>query len=142
MQEKIITLKTAQLAKEKEFNWSTPDYYGKYLGVANDYTSQSGGYDTERIVTNNWNDGWGSYPTRSEDVECSAPTQSLLQKWLREIHHIHITIEMVSIVSETYCYIIRGNFPLINSYKDLDYEDTYESALEDALEKALNLIYK
>ena len=133
MKESIISFETAKLAKEKKFNIPCENFYIEYI---DDDVADLFNYEEQR------GSGYAELYRNNQEFKYSAPTQSLLQKWLREIHHIHITIEMVSIVSETYCYIIRGNFPLINSYKDLDYEDTYESALEDALEKALNLIYK
>ena len=72
MEEQLISFETAKLAKEK-------DYGGK--GLTTSY-----GYYRDGILcsipTNNKSDFCG------ED-EYSAPTQSLLQKWLREKHNLH-----------------------------------------------------
>ena len=56
------------------------------------YLTEVEGYMTDQFVVSNWNNGNGSYPTRPEDVSCSAPTQSLLQKWLREKYTIMIAV--------------------------------------------------
>ena len=69
-------------------------------------------------------------------------TQSLLQKWLREIHNIHIviTLEFSESLKELWYYgllSIKGNE--INELGDEGYT-TYELALEAALQEALKLI--
>lgn len=67
-----------------------------------------------------------------------APTQSLLQKWLREKYSLHITIFSSS--QESWMYrITKPHQQLNEDFYDEDY-DTYEDALEAALIKALNLI--
>lgn len=103
---------------------------------------------TDRDAVFNWNNGQGSYPTLSKDVSCSAPTQSLLQKWLREVHEINVFI---------YCYGF-GYYPTHDNihlptdkvkYVDRRWNtqnslnlgfETYEQALEIGLQEALKLI--
>jgi len=66
-----------------------------------------------------------------------APTQALLQMWLREVHKIHIRVTFDTL--NTYTYIVynqhtRNINPNLNTYS------TYEQALEAGLVTALNLI--
>lgn len=108
MKEQLISFDTAKLANNKGFLQWTEKRYNK-KGTFND----------------------------SKTWSISAPTQSLLQKWLRETHNIHL-------------YIIPTGFKLSKrfipqfrfsgyEYKDLDFK-TYEEALEKGLQEALNLI--
>lgn len=74
MKESLIKFETAVLAKEVGFNWDVlyaTDYNGDFIPFA-----LEGGY---------WN--WNELITHY-----SIPTQSLLQKWLREVHHIDVYI--------------------------------------------------
>lgn len=69
-------------------------------------------------------------------------TQASLQKWLREVHNIHIviTLEFSESLKELWYYgllSIKGNE--INELGDEGYT-TYELALEAALQEALKLI--
>lgn len=76
---------------------------------------------------------------------CSAPTQSLLQKWLGEVHNIIINV--VAIPYETHDKV-EYHFDIINNFIWLDIDDikktdgfmTPEEALEAGLEEALKLI--
>ena len=75
----------------------------------------------------------GGYP----DCICSDKriSQSLLAKWLREKHNIHlIAYKNINIDGYDWCYITTDGITNINSYK------TYEEAYEIGLQKALNLI--
>lgn len=135
MEEKLVSYPVAKLAKECGFDWPTPDYFGIYLGKLNKYTSQAEEFDSDRTVTTNWNDGRGSYPTLPEDVDCSAPTQSLLQKWLRDVKFIHIPITTVSQHSWQ-CYITEPGEYMEESNM-YDSFMSYEDALEGGLLRAL-----
>ena len=60
---------------------------------------------------------------------------SLLAKWLREEHNIHlIAYKNINIDGYDWCYITTDGITNINSYK------TYEEALEIGLQEALKLI--
>lgn len=62
-------------------------------------------------------------------------TQSLLQRWLREVHKIHITITSVS--QESWMYrITKPGQKLIEGAYGEDF-NSYEEALEDALQYSL-----
>ena len=60
-----------------------------------------------------------------------------LQKWLREVHNIHITVTSISQESWQY-HIQKPKDKLGDNYNE-DYEN-YEEALEDGLYQALLLI--
>ena len=64
-------------------------------------------------------------------------TQASLQKWLREVHNIHIQIIFLPINNRFIFAIYKYGKEDIESV--LEYE-TYEFALEEALQEALKLI--
>ena len=125
MKDTRITFETAKLAKEKGFpqepNKLKIPYYnykGEFKGDVKDWLRKYlKGEDTS-------------------DVESvSAPTQSLLAKWLREEHNIHlIAYKNINIDGYDWCYITTDGITNINSYK------TYEEAYEIGLQEALKLI--
>jgi hypothetical protein len=136
MEEELVSFETAKLAKEKGFNIPVIKHY-----TPKGYCNESEGYQTERLEESNWNDGMGSYPTLSKDVCCSAPTQSLLQKWLREVYNTHLMVEPFYNEQKVLVY----GFDLIT--ERIEEETivekgfkTYEEALEVGLQEALKLI--
>jgi len=77
MSEQLITFKTASTAKEKGFNLKVENYY---IGTNNQLVKA----DSEEDF-NNWFD--------TEQVKwTSAPSQSVLQKWLRDNHNIFLSV--------------------------------------------------
>ena len=86
-----------------------------------------------------------------------APTQSLLQKWLREVHKIDVIITFEPIDDSTVAYVwnvlyLKENggkkaydwHHIICSFSEeiMCWYDTYEEALEEGLQVALKLINK
>jgi hypothetical protein len=65
-----------------------------------------------------------------------------LQKWLKDKHNIHISIDWNIDLKGNYCFMIDtlDKFCIYDGYKNQNYFNTYEECLEFALEKALNLI--
>ena len=125
MEDTRITFETAKLAKEKRFpqepNRRKVPYYnykGEFNGDVTDFLRK---YLREEDTS---------------DVESvSAPTQSMLAKWLREKHNIHlIAYKNINIDGYDWCFITTDGITNINSYK------TYEEALEVGLQEALNFI--
>ena len=125
MEEKLISLETAKLAKKKGFiHTQKKVYYNGELGY---------------LTLDDLKDG-----KLVDNIEY-APTQSLLQKWLREKHGIHISLKTSVIVgSKDEVYY---NVYLIDNTKDnrfyplWEVEDSaYEDALENGLLEALKLI--
>jgi hypothetical protein len=133
MKEKLITFKIAKLAKEKKFDWLTRYYFSQI----NSEPFETHENSLDDYNSSHWNEENGEWISR--------PTQSLLQKWLREIHNIQINIENYHSIKEekpysVYIeYIINGHW----TYKDFDEindYDTYEEALEKGLQEGLKLI--
>ena len=126
MEDTRVTFETAKLAKEKGFFQETNrleipyyNYKGEFKGDVSDWRIRKyiRGEDTS-------------------DIEfVSTPTQSLLAKWLREEHNIHlIAYKNINIDGYDWCYITTDGITNINSYK------TYEEAYEIGLQEALKLI--
>lgn len=133
IEEKLITFDTAKLAKEKQFN--VPVIY------CHEWTKNE-----VRICKNEWEKGitvnWNSH-TGEENGYCvifySAPTQSLLQRWLREVHNIHIWIEYYTDL-KVYDYRLVSSLIEEDTNNDEDVFETHEEALEIGLQEALKLL--
>ena len=136
MQEQLISFKVAKLAKEKGFDLECKDYY------EDEMLEES----ANRFVEN-WNNDKESSKrlTFCKDepeihICYSAPTQSLLQKWMREVHNIHVEARK-SVVSKQYFWRIV-EWDKLTDWKlrpDSRY-NSYETALEAGLYEALTLI--
>lgn len=120
MEEQLIALETAKLAKEKGYRnenlaWHGIDKDGVYFSMNKEFAFGEEGYNI--------------------------PTQSLLQKYLRDIHNIHIEIFhwTEQPVEDT---IWPHSFqPFVDGDAlDAFIYDNYEKALEAGLVTALNLI--
>ena len=89
MKDELVTFETAKLAKEKGFNEPTTDiWYMCRTGIDDKFELESNQSIVEgyRIINSK------CYNYHKNEVTIYAPTQSLLQKWLRDEHRIHITI--------------------------------------------------
>ena len=139
MQEQLITFEIAKLAKEKGFNLESKNYCTKD-GLL---------YESDNSFNLDWNDKNVSSEELTWDDDfpethiCyTAPTQSLLQKWLREKHNILVepswegTHEIYSI---NYRIIILGN-TIYKDFRGCFDGQSYEQALEVGLQEALKLI--
>ncbi len=127
MKDQLITFETAKLAKEKGFN------------IIQRYGTESSLYDKDgkHVYYSNY----GFMYSGLSDGYISAPTQSILQKWLREIHNIEFVIKPFhdgSLHKTTYTAdpinILTGRTARIAR------QDSYEEALEEGLKQALQLI--
>ena len=115
--EEICTYEVCKLAKEKGFNEKCNFYYQK--GV---------------IST----DGCFNRYNKGVEYICSAPTQSLLQRWLREEKGLHITVPFDN---NEFWWQIKNLANGDSEYSEALGFDTYELALEDGLKYALeNLV--
>jgi hypothetical protein len=138
MKEILISFETAKLAKEKGFE----------SGSANHYEKDGQIQFTRGVYSNGF--------IEDNDILFEAPTQSLLQKWLRDKHDIDVQSKFNNSLfrslyknghnkeSLNYHWFITTN---INS-DDLFFEEfsgnetslTYEESLENGLTEALKLI--
>lgn len=118
MEEQRVNFETAVLAKEKGFKLP--------LSSANNYWIKDG----SRIASYEW--------FNLEDFMdyIDAPTQSLLQKWLREEHNIDVLVDK-GFLCDNYSYEIYHKNDMIDSEYIFK---TFEKALEAGLYEALKLI--
>lgn len=97
-----------------------------------------------------WDEDWSDL-SRKTKVYIKAPTQSLLQKWLREVHDTHIYLNIGWLDCEDGPGWISFTYNLINikTCKTISRTDgygftspntTYEQALEIGLQESLKLI--
>jgi len=120
MELKLVDFETAQLLKKKGFDWE----------VYNTYNAN--GLHPRFAKEEYWNgyNANGEHPT-----EISAPTLSLVCKWLRDEHRINLVILPNRYASDVWYYFISNG--------DITRENTgwaYEQAQAAGIKKALKLI--
>lgn len=120
MKEDLVTFETATLAKEKGFVHMKANCYGDNMA----YQLPEG----ELINALQGNSVAGYI---------LAPTLSLLQKWLREVHNISIIIPFACGYTITFNLLDKDG---LCEYPNQASYDTYEEALEAGLQEALKLI--
>ena len=126
MEEKLVSFKVAILAKEVGFEGIIGVFQGKHYY---NYLGELDGDVIEEIRHRK------ETPNLYKSI--AAPTQSLLQKYLREVHNIHIEILYIDEVLKFQAAICMMNSnSIVSDTKCGNYEDV----LEEALEIALNLI--
>lgn len=124
MEDQLITFETAKLAKEKEFREEVIYYYfhqALYKDSLLNYNIPNASYNNPNIY--------------------SAPTQSLLQKWLREVHYFHIDILAIA-NADAYIFKIIDLKTRKKLYFGEDHikYSTFEDCLETGLIKTLKTI--
>lgn len=137
MTESIISFETAKLAEKKGFQELCLHYYnnGKLHAPYLENGSSTDVYyrvDLEDLLENH------NYKHLSGDFY-SAPTQALLQKWLRELHNFHIII-IVDWTMEDIAFMYRLESDNYDSNGLSERHATYEQALEAGLIEALNML--
>ena len=143
MREELIKFDTAKLAKEKGFNELINSYYKETDSKVFFHKRRNTHHKKELYALRN-ND---MLPTKNGKDRYSVPTQSLLQKWLREKHNIQIEINMgVKYIEDSlinlYSYSTFERSPQLKinwKFSSKKYE-TYEEALEIGLQEGLKLI--
>lgn len=124
MKDELISFDTAKLAKEKGF----PQDRSQNVQTYETYKGEQLTTDNVMIAVNDLD----YYST------IAAPTQSLLQKWLRDEHGIHIEVCRSEDEWAYNLYTInQGNRHIPRGFKTYD---IYEKALEAGLVEALKLI--
>lgn len=139
LSEPVVSFETANLAFERGFR----DVVGLINGKSYyNHKGELNGDSTEELKE--YLQLRKQFET-DEDIEkhktkfsIPAPTQSLLQKWLRDEHRIVLTISYGSLCRK-YCYEIQTNYRLDAIDSEFHFT-TYEEALEDGLKEALILI--
>lgn len=126
MKEELIKYATAKLAKEKGFNIYQPTQYSRGVNPTTEY-------DYTEQQCNLFNDMY------------YAPTQSLLQKWLRDKFNINIFIDCEMNCSSVEYDWFKYKYKIYNNRKWINFgiyngANSHEEALENGLLEALNLI--
>jgi len=134
IEEQFVSFETAKMLKEAGFNIPCRGIY---------VADRTGHYEfreyDNKQTTNDlcWD---------SEDgfqYEYLAPTQSLAEKWLREVHNVAI-YSLYDDDMEQWFYFIDAftKNPVINGFQSGSEYDDYESAFEGGLQEAIKLIKK
>lgn len=127
MEETKVTFETAKLAKEKGFNILCESFYDNEGTI----------YKSDVYLNEERNN---AYSSKSIEL-CKAPTQSLLQKWFREVHNIDVNPLTDTFVNkdESFKYVV---YVTKSKEIDVEYKDfnSYEEALEFGLQEAFKLL--
>lgn len=134
----ICTYEVCKLARDKGFDWDCPMFYtpeGK-LRYGWAYDPMNSGLDMRDMLCHN------SKLPIGFAAECTAPSQSLLQRWLREEKWIIIELKYSD---DTESFRPFWSWQIYNTLGITleigEPNTTYELALEDALKYALeNLV--
>jgi len=136
MQDQLITIETAKLAKEKGFDIPTLFWYFKNNQAGLDYVLVD--YLGEGQFGNIVDPDNHNNPKMKWVLErVSAPTQSLLQRWLREKHNIYLGVNTLIYAGDKEAsgfYPTIKNETLSLSHKFLTYEEALEIGLLAGLE--------
>ena len=131
LMENLVSFETAKLAKKKGF---------VFQGRTNDWLETTIPYHEDRTRKIDFSDKGETF---------GAPTQSLLQKWLRDKHGIHVEVNYRKFgVPSGNGYFYMCNFKKYHSMdeyygKDIFHGfDAYEDALEVGLQVGLKMIKK
>ena len=128
--DKLIGLELAKLAKSIGFNGLTTTCY-RYNDSEEEYVVIEG-------------DGYNYYNNQIDDepsfiADISTPTQSLLAKWLREVHKIYVSASYDHIRNDStfLLWIFDKNKNKNNMIEEFN---SYEEALEEGLYQGLLMI--
>lgn len=129
MTEEVISLETAKLAKEKGFYvYTGVSYWEEKNGVAR-LTNETPYYDFPNDI-----ERYHRY------TRYFAPTHALLQKWLREVHELHIDVHHFT-NQKVDDELWKDVYQVFVDYSAFHpYYQTYEEALEKGIIEALKLI--
>lgn len=128
MTEELISFEIAKLAKEIRFDVKVTTYY---------YDNQIDGIRLGKGAKQNYNNFL-------KVNKCSAPTQSLLQKWLKEIKLKYVELFFTFDKEAPYAYRIidltNDNFAFLHNCEELKRYESPEEALEYGILETLKLI--
>lgn len=139
-----VDFNTAKLAKEKFFcagNRSIFTHYHKGYTYDGDKNHPESHKKNEIREDNSFYtiNGHGNDSSNKHYTLYERPTQSSLQKWLREKHNIDVISYPSAHIKNKYIILIISKLELIYDESEIKY-DSYEEALEKGLLEALKLI--
>ena len=127
MKEELISFETAKLAKKKGFTANCENvYYGDIQNKLKVLVVVTDGMAAKNSVTES------NLETGIEPEPFEAPTQSLLQKWLREKHNLNVTVDIENEIYKS--YVRKGLWNPVAYGMSNDYEKAFEAGLKSALE--------
>ena len=143
MEDEIVSFETAMLLKEKGFNEPCSYYYeDDELYKLYHYQGDGTGFSRNDAPIND--------RLSCEEMQCTAPTQSLAQKWLRDNHNMCVSPSLTSrwkginyiitidkVISDSEIEIA---FVVDSNNKEIKKCKTYEEALEEGLINCLKSI--
>lgn len=135
MKEELVTFETAKLLKQKGFHELCLFWYYEDGQQGGGRIGKLSSYDSTCDENSGGGDQYGN------KIIC-APSQSLVQRWLREIHNLHLEampIRWATNNIECYTWTMR-NFNKGGYFSAGDEYSTYEESLEEGIQKALGLI--
>jgi len=135
MRNELISFETAILAKEKGFKEKT-----YYRFIYTNSTKEEGKIDKSQSKGSS-PENWNNWFDNEKLKYVSLPYQSFLQRWLREIHNIHIIIIFKKHEDiNRYELQVHGENDFIFFGIESEIYKTYEKALEEGLIQGLNLL--
>jgi hypothetical protein len=137
MKEQLISESTARLAKSKHFNWPTLFWYQQNHNAGPEFILIEDEIGTDQINVSQMGysiEGIDHNHSNYILARLNAPTQSHLQKWIREVHKIHIVID-----GKAFKIYTNGN-KILPTKVFIAETEYYEDVLELALLEALNII--
>jgi len=136
MYEQLVSFKTAKLAKEKGFDEYSCSWFENDESIH--FASEEEDLESDQVK-------YKTFKKNYSDTIFLRPTQSLLQKWLREIYSIDITV--IIRFADTYGIIVHQNRNLPRAFEEIitkvtyeNHKNIYETSLESGLLCALELI--
>lgn len=146
LKDQLVTFETAKLAAEKGFNEECIEIYSSE-GILQELLNvdenkmykyiERGDFEKARELITGVNSDLTEIGRKGNCAPyVTAPTQALLQRWLRDIHGIHIQIPL-QYAEDYYPWIFFKSASM--DYRQI-FHGTYEEALEKGLQEALNLI--
>lgn len=145
--EQFITLETSRLAKQAGFDWECWAYW--LSDYANGESEQKAPFEN-RAVPYDYNTEPGARYKKGNMY--SAPTQSVLQRWLREVKNIWVSVTCDTAGDLRYAMYRATLYDEKIGYYHTSYWDddekeeyaeeypTYEAALEAGLQECLTLL--
>lgn len=120
MEEQLVSLEVARLLKEKGFCEGSTYFYSNLNS-------------TQELVNNH-----GSFYINGMELDyIEAPTQSLVQKWLREAHKVMVLVDFDATEDKCFWSNIYVSDLVVKQTKN---HAKYEDALEEGLLEVLKLI--
>lgn len=131
MKDELVGIVVAKLAKEKGFNEVCLDTFDNKDKPTNRYNIRT----HEDMSNEEIQEEFEVKNSNLVEGYTARPTQSLLQRWLREICKIHI--EIIPTGNKWHC--VMYPIVVINDVGHFEDWETYEEALEEGLLQGLQL---